>query len=205
MPSSRYLARDAVRMVVERLEKPGREPISILEVGAGTGIFTEHIVSALGKQDRFDVVELNNYFCNILKHRFTSSSTCKIYHQDILTFQPACKYDFVLSSLPYERIPTSVTRKLWEHKLSLCKPDSFIIYYKYLNFNHFRSRFEKQLVRSNLFDEKVVFLNIPPARLMTLRIDDPVELCSRYNDKHQEVDGFRDKYVEAENVHNHHD
>jgi len=177
MPSSRYLARDAVRMVVEQLEQKQRESLSVLELGPGTGIFTERILPNLREGDHFDVVELNSYFYDILHRKFRFNGEVRLHHNDFLKFTPDRKYDFVLSSLPYERIPTLVTRKMWERKLSFCKPGSFIIYYKYVNFNHFRSRFEKQLVRDYCHDEKIIFLNMPPARLFTLKINNPEE-CS---------------------------
>ncbi len=183
MPSSRYLARDAVRLIVERLEKKGRDPVSILELGPGTGTFTERILPHLRDDDRFDAVELNTYFYKILRRRFKSNNILKIHHQDFLTFQSENKYDFVISSLPYEGIPSKVTRKMWEHKLSLCNPDAYIIYYKYVNFNQFRSRFEKQMVRNYCEDKKLVFLNMPPARLLTLKINKAGDL----NESHGEV------------------
>lgn len=173
MPSSRYLARDAVRMVVEHLEKTDRDPLTILEIGPGTGAFTERILPKLGQEDRLDVVELNSYCYRILKRRFPGNGSFYLHHQDFLTFESENKYDFVISSLPYERIPSKVTRMMWEHKLSLCKPETYIIYYKYVNFNHFRSRFEKQIVRDFCEDEKIILLNMPPAKLITLKIDDP--------------------------------
>ncbi len=173
MPSSRYLARDAVRLVVEELTKNDREPVSILELGAGTGTFTERILSNLKKNDRLDVVELNAYFYKILMRRFPTHNALRLHHQDFLKFETERRYDFVISSLPYEGIPSRITRLLWEHKLSLCKPDSHIIYYKYVNFNRFRSRFEKQVVRNYFKDDKIILLNMPPARLITLKIDDP--------------------------------
>ncbi len=175
MPSSRYLARDAVRLVVKELANRQREPLSLLELGPGTGIFTEHIHPNLKKDDHFDVVELNSYFYNLLHRKFRFNGDVRLHHSDFLKFQPERKYDFVISSLPYEQMPGSVTLKMWKHKLSLCKPGARIVYYKYMNFNHFRSRFEKQLVRDYCSDEKIVFLNMPPARLFTLRIDDPGE------------------------------
>lgn len=176
MPSSRYLARDAVRMVVDELQNQQREPLSILELGPGTGTFTERILPNLKVEDRFDAVELNAYFYNLLRKRFRANGDLRLHHQDFLTYSSDYKYDFVISSLPYEQIPASITRTMWEHKLSLCKPGSFIIYYKYMNFNHFRSLFEKQLVRDYCSEEKIIFLNMPPARLFTLKIDEP-EKC----------------------------
>lgn len=176
MPSSRYLARDAVRLVVDELQKQHRGSLSILELGPGTGTFTERILPNLKEGDRFDAVELNAYFYNLLRKRFRTNGDLRLHHQDFLTYSSEYKYDFVISSLPYEQIPASITRSMWEHKLSLCKPGSFIVYYKYMNFNHFRSLFEKQLVRDYCSEEKIIFLNMPPARLFTLKIDEP-EKC----------------------------
>ncbi len=173
MPSSKYLARDAVRIVVDQLRKPDRRPLSILEIGPGTGTFTERILPDLRLGDRFDVVELNSYFYHLLKDRFRSNGAFRLHHQDFVSFNPGRKYDFLLSSLPYETIPAPVTRRLWKQKLRLCRPGSYIIYYKYVNFNLFRSRYEQGLVKNCLLDEKVVLLNFPPARLLTLRVDDP--------------------------------
>ncbi len=175
MPSSRYLARDAVRLVAERLGAPQRDSYSLLELGPGTGIFTEHILPNIRHGDHFDVVELNSYFYKILHRKFRFNGDICLHHADFLKFQPDRTYDFVISSLPYEQMPSAITLKMWRHKLALCKPGAHIIYYKYVNFNHFRSRFEKQLVREYCSDEKIVFLNMPPARLFTLTIDDPQE------------------------------
>ncbi|MFO8030521.1 MAG: rRNA adenine N-6-methyltransferase family protein [Cyclonatronaceae bacterium] len=190
MPSSRYLARDAVRLVIDQLEQRRREPLSILELGAGTGTFTERILPRLKKDDHFDVVELNTYFYNILRQRFRLNGEVRLHHRDFLKFSTEKKYDFVISSLPYEQIPIAVTRRMWQQKLSLCKPGSYIIYYKYVNFNFFRSRFEKRLVRDYCQDEKIVFLNMPPARLFTLRIDNP-DVCLAVFREDEEEPGLK--------------
>ncbi len=191
MPSSRYLARDAVRQVVKELKNRQREPLDLLELGPGTGTFTEHIFPNLRKEDHFDVVELNSYFYNILHRKFRFNGDVRLHHDDFLKFRPQRTYDFVISSLPYEQMPRSVTLKMWKHKLSLCKPGSHIIYYKYMNFNHFRNRFEKQLVRRYCSDEKIIFLNMPPARLFTLRIDDPKECMLVFDQEKKVTNGVR--------------
>lgn len=194
MPSSKFLARDAVKLVTNRLQKQNRDPVSVLEVGAGTGTFTELIIPYLQDDDTFDVVELNNYFYKMLKHRFSSNEDFRLHHQDFLKYRSEKKYDFVVSSLPYEQIPARITRKMWEKKLSLCKSGSYIIYYKYVNFNYIRSRYEKQLVKNFLFDEKVVLLNMPPARLLTLKIKNPDLILAMNQQKRENlkaVNGYK--------------
>ena len=65
LPSSRYLA----RVITERIES-GDSPISILEVGAGTGSFTREIISKLKAGDKFVIYEINSEFCEILKKKY---------------------------------------------------------------------------------------------------------------------------------------
>lgn len=134
----------------------------------------------LKEGDRFDVVELNEYFHKVLKRRFHSNGVFRLHHKDFLAFESEYKYDFIISSLPYEGIPSQVTRLMWEHKLYLSKSGTQIIYYKYVNFNKFRSRFEKKVFRNYCQDQKFVFLNMPPARLITLQIDDPQKCMNTF-------------------------
>lgn len=170
MPSSRFLAGPAVHRLVDELIKEDRPPLNILELGPGTGIFTERILPNLKKEDHMDVVEINDYFFTILSRRFSDYEEVHLHHQDFLSFDTPRKYDFVISSLPYESIPTDITDKLWEHTLSLCRNESFIVYYKYLNLKNFRSQTEKKIVNDYCMEKKIVLLNVPPARLFTLKI-----------------------------------
>ncbi len=174
MPSSRYLARDVVKLLRKQLRRnENRDPVRVLEVGAGTGTFTSYIHNELKTGDRLDVIELNDRLFHILSQRFNPSSNVHLHHCDILDYVADEPYDYIYSSIPYESIPEHITEKIWDKKLSHCRPGSFITYYKYVNFNQFRCDFEKKLVRQCLEKEKVVFLNVPPAKLFTLNITDP--------------------------------
>ena len=63
-PSGRGLAR---RMTATIREHEG--PKRVLEVGPGTGPFTREILSTLGPEDRFDIVEINPTFCRHLERQ----------------------------------------------------------------------------------------------------------------------------------------
>src|SRR3954465_10114467 len=65
LPSSRFLA----RALVSELRQP-RGPWRILEVGPGTGSVTREILRFLGPHDRFDAVEINSHFVQMLRRRF---------------------------------------------------------------------------------------------------------------------------------------
>ncbi len=173
MPSSRYLAEDVVELLRQQLRDDQRKPVRVLELGAGTGTFTGYIHNQLRDDDLLDVVELNTKLFRILSRNFDGVANMNLFHQDVLEFDIDQPYDYVYSSIPYESIPSQITEQIWRKKLSLCRPGSIITYYKYLNFNHFRCKFEKKLVHKYGKDEKVVFMNVPPAKLFTLNISDP--------------------------------
>ncbi|MEX0686427.1 MAG: rRNA adenine N-6-methyltransferase family protein [Balneolales bacterium] len=171
MPSSRYLAKDVVKLLGSNLHSADRAPVKILELGPGNGIFTGYILNHLNQDDHLDVVELNPHFVDIINKKY-SADNLHVHHCDFLKFETSYQYDYIFSSIPYEQIHSRISKKIWERKLSMCRDGTYITYYKYINFNRFRCKFEKELVSKYRSDEKVVYLNMPPAKLFTLQIND---------------------------------
>ncbi len=168
-PSSRFLAEDITEILRNNTDDLQR-PLRILELGPGTGTLSKYIVASLKPEDRFDMVEINPHFTRMLRRKFNQPNI-SVHYTDFLDFQPKEPYDYIFSSIPYETIPEKITKQIWERKISVCSEGGKICYYKYLNFNHFRCKFEKKLVKQYCIDKKVVFLNFPPANLYTLCID----------------------------------
>lgn len=169
LPSSKYLANDIVEMLEDILLKKSANPLRILEIGPGTGIFTERISSLIRPVDKFDVVELNDHFFQLIKSKYAKPNV-KVIHGDILQYEPAYTYDIIISSVPFESLPSEISEKIWQKKLELSHDGTYITYYKYVNFNRFRCKFEKEVVKQFQVDDKVVIRNLPPARLLTLCI-----------------------------------
>jgi len=170
-PSSKYLANDMVRFLAEKI-KHSKAPLRILELGPGTGTLTKAIVNVLRPTDQLDMVEINPHFCRMLRRRFKHPGL-KVHYVDLLEYTPKEPYDYIFSSIPYESIPEEVTRMMWDKKLELCKPAGLISYYKYMNFNFFRCKYEKDLVKRFCVDKTLVFRNLPPAQLFTLQLHAP--------------------------------
>lgn len=170
-PSSKFLANDIVRFLKTRIHASDR-PLRILELGPGTGTLTKAIVAALRPQDMLDMVEINPHFCRMLRRKFKDDGI-RVHYEDVLEFEPGIRYDYVFSSIPYESIPEEISERIWRKKLALCAPDGMISYYKYLNINRFRCKYEKQMVKQFCVDKKLVFLNLPPAQLFTLQLQHP--------------------------------
>ncbi|HKK46468.1 MAG TPA: rRNA adenine N-6-methyltransferase family protein [Balneolaceae bacterium] len=168
-PSSKFLAKDLVTQFKKRLSNQHCPPLKILEIGAGTGPLTKQISKYLRPQDHFDIVEIHKKFYQIVKKRYQRSNV-QIHHTDILNFYPKHQYDFIFSSLPYENMPEEVSTEIWEKKLNLCASKAYISYFKYVKFRDFKSDFEEKVVEKYGQMKKIVFLNLPPAKIYTLEI-----------------------------------
>lgn len=159
-----------VRALAVRTGAADAPPVNILEIGAGTGPMTDEILTSMRPADHLDVVEIHRKFYEHIKnrygHRNLTAHCC-----DILDFQPGLTYDIIISSLPYENIPAESGQKIWERKISLCKPGGTITYFKYLSPFGFKHDFERDLVEKWETNRETVLRNLPPARVYTLRIE----------------------------------
>lgn len=169
-PSSKFLAKDLVKQLKKELNCDSCAPLNILEIGPGTGPLTKEISELVRPKDHFDVVEIHDHFFELVKKKYRGPNI-SIHHEDIIRFNNGRTYDYIFSSLPYEAMPEEVTQKIWEKKLELCSSKAYICYFKYVSFRKFKCNFEEAVVEKYQSDKKVVLLNIPPAKLFTLEIN----------------------------------
>ena len=171
-PSSKFLAKDLVEQLEDDISCQECQPLNILEIGPGTGPLTKQITKLLRPKDNLDIVELHEHFFKTIQQKYQRQNIC-VHHQDILNFNSDNKYDYIFSSLPYEAMSEELIREIWRTKLNLCKQKAFICYFKYVSFRKFKSNFEKEIVQRYQRDKKVVLLNLPPAKVFTLQINNP--------------------------------
>lgn len=169
-PSSKFLAKDLVAQLKNKLSSNSCSPLNILEIGAGTGPLTKQINKHLRPEDQLDIVEIHKKFYQIVKTKYREPNI-HVHHADILNFQADKQYDFIFSSLPYENMPEEISQNIWKKKLELCRNGSFITYFKYLKFKDFKCDFEEKVVDKYGQNKKVVLLNLPPAKIYTLEIN----------------------------------
>lgn len=170
-PSSRFLARNIKHLLNHHLDLRNSGPVKILEIGPGSGVLTKQIIRSIRPEDEFDIVEINEQFFELIDHRYRHLPNVHTHHLDFLEFDNPYHYDYIFSSIPYESLPSHISKMMWEKKLKCCKNGSFITYYKYVNFNHFRCKYEKDLVSQYCLNEKLIIRNLPPAKLFTLKIN----------------------------------
>jgi len=185
VPSSRYLARAMTRQIAAP-----RGPARILEVGPGTGAVTCRILKLLQKDDRLDLVELNESFANHLRARFRdepvfqSASRAQVHVCGIETFKSDAPYDFVVSGLPFANFSAPFVEQLLNAMFGLLAPGGQLTYFEYIYMRSMRKIVSGQTERNRLTDlDRVldgflsrhrvsrdsVLLNFPPAWVQHLQ------------------------------------
>lgn len=189
LPSSRFLARAVTRYLAQR----GDAPIRVLECGPGTGAFTDSIVRHLRPGDRFDLVELNEAFVDVLEKRFATephwqavADQAKIHQLPLQEFGDETPYDFIISGLPHVNFPPPVVETITDSYFRLLKPGGTLSYFEYLYIRplkkivtvgatrqkiHAVDRILAGHLQKHRLRRDTVLMNVPPAWVQHLRVE----------------------------------
>jgi phosphatidylethanolamine/phosphatidyl-N-methylethanolamine N-methyltransferase len=161
MPSSKFLAAKMLNHI------PLKNTKLIIELGPGTGIFTEKIIEKIGASTHLIVLELNTDFCKELKAKINlpnvhikEASADKI--GEIMKQIGFEKADIIISSLPLANFSEELRNSILEivHE-SLNEKGSFIQFQYSLNaFKNLKKLFP--VIKLNF-----TALNFPPAFVYT--------------------------------------
>ncbi|MEV6975957.1 methyltransferase domain-containing protein [Kitasatospora sp. NPDC093806] len=184
-------------LVVPATSRPDR-PISVLEVGAGTGVVTRRLVRVLRAGDRLHVVEANPRFAEWLRADPELArrgpdlewrlSACRV--QDL----PECRerdgerererYDVIVSGLPFTNFEPEEVRHILDLYLRLLVPGGELTYFGYLGTSAARLvtsgprrgarhravvRLLRRFEEEHGLGSRTVWRNVPPARAQLLR------------------------------------
>ena len=175
----------------KKLAGPEEAPKRILEIGPGTGAVTRSIVKLIRPEDRFDLVELNETFANLLKERFQSHRDYKriarqseVHMLPLQEFAGEAPYDFIISGLPLNNFSSGMVREIFDCYFRLLAPGGTLSYFEYMYVRSIRKhvgpREEKQRMRSldqiigpylqqHRIRQSWVFINLPPAWVQHLK------------------------------------
>ena len=169
-PSSARLA----RQMVQALE-PDR-PQTIVELGPGTGSFTEAIVPRIGRAGRFLAVEIEPAFVEQLRRRFSSLDCVCASAAELVAltrdrgFGPV---DHIVSGLPFASLPPATTRQVLDAIEQVLRPGGTFTTFQYLHAYLLpRAAAFRRDVSVRLGGEPtraVVAWNIPPAFVLRWR------------------------------------
>ena len=179
-PSSKYLADEITKYVVL-----DGAPKRILEVGAGTGVFTLNLVKNLRPEDRLDVIENLPELVKILDKKFSHLPNVEVHCLSILDWYPKKKYDFIVSGLPFNAFDSGFLQEILDHYQMLIKNNGILSYFEYIVLPKIKRFFLDEQARKVFedtlfcvkdfregfsFEEKIVWPNLPPAKVHFLKI-----------------------------------
>ncbi|WP_243788706.1 class I SAM-dependent methyltransferase [Saccharopolyspora gloriosae] len=190
-PSSRYLA---AKLAAPLSRPERRNPVRVLEVGAGTGVVTRELADRLGPSDRLDVVEVNPHFVrtldSALHNEFALSAVAdriRLHERSILDVALEHQYDVVVSGLPFTNFDPGQVRAMLQRHVDLLVPGGDLTFFGYLGTQGARSLLsrrdearrhraavavEREFVERYGRDRATVWLNLPPAHVWHLRAPD---------------------------------
>jgi phospholipid N-methyltransferase len=157
----------------------------ILEVGPGTGPFTERILKQLRRGDRFDVVEMNPAFCRDLERRLLRGFRHQRSDIEVVLHEAAIQdadlpgeYDLVVCGLPFNNFPPALVRSIFRRMMRLLRDGGELAYFEYAGVRTIKAPLVGELGRQRLkgigyvgeslrrrFDgrRELVLGNLPPA------------------------------------------
>ncbi|MFN8674140.1 MAG: methyltransferase domain-containing protein [Candidatus Sericytochromatia bacterium] len=183
-PSSKYLGEVIARNV--RTNHSSKEQgVNVIEVGPGTGSFTKIIADKLNPNDRLDVIEYNPEFVKVLKDKFKSYPNVNVQCVSITDWKPEYKYDYMVSSLPFNVFDKDFVKQILSHYEDIMKPEGMISYFEYMLFPKIKKQLLPPEKKDNFIklhevlsdfrgkyqiNKKRVFRNFPPANVYNLKI-----------------------------------
>jgi phosphatidylethanolamine/phosphatidyl-N-methylethanolamine N-methyltransferase len=159
-PSSRQLATAMARWL------PSNPDSYVLELGPGTGAVTEALVKRGLREDRLVAIERNPKLADLLRRRFPHAHIIigDAWDLDNLLRQqrkPIASVGAVISSLPLVNFPLEQAEKLAEKIRMVLEPQGTWVQYSY----HIHKRRTRGTSRFQLRASKIVWFNLPPARV----------------------------------------
>lgn len=98
----------------------------ILDLGAGTGLFSEFVLQKYPNA-KITLVDLSRKMLDVAKKRFSSNKNIDIIQQDFTTFKGEKLYDAVISSLAIHHVEDKAKAELYNTIFRLLKPEGIFI------------------------------------------------------------------------------
>lgn len=161
IPSSRYLS----ETMVSKIDYLNSDVI--VELGAGTGVFTEKLIKHLKPNTKLFIFEINELLYKNLCNKFTNRENIFILNigaenlSQTLSLFGVTKVDYVISGLPFLSFSQELRNQILK-EIEICLEKEFILF-QYTSF--LKREFEDFY---KIKDMIKVYLNFPPANVYTL-------------------------------------
>lgn len=98
----------------------------ILDLGAGTGLFSEFVLQKF-PDAKITLVDISEKMLDIARKRFLSNKNISIIQSDLTTFKDEKQYDAVISSLAIHHLEDNAKVELYHTIFTLLKPNGIFI------------------------------------------------------------------------------
>lgn len=142
----------------------------VIELGPGSGVFTEEILKRRDEKTIIMLIECNNGFSKIIEDKYGHEKNVHIINDSAenidyyLEKYNVKSVDYIVSGLPFASLPKEVSEKiLWKCKQILGNEGSFITF-QY-------TKLKKSFISGFFMEIKISkeVLNIPPAYVFTCK------------------------------------
>jgi len=136
----------------------------IVELGAGDGVVTEHILNSMKPSAKLFAFEVNKSFCDMMREKFKDDKRLVVVEDsavivaDILKNHNIEKADYIISAIPFVSLPDELGYEIVTACKNILKPKGLYIQIHY-------SLLMKKMYKKVFGNVDVSFvpLNIPPA------------------------------------------
>jgi phospholipid N-methyltransferase len=175
----------AISLVKYIKQSDSQKPIKILEVGAGYGNISEHVLQLVKADDIVDIVEVDEKCCQHLNTQFGKRKNVHIHCCSIQNWKPDYEYDFIISTLPFNSYPASFVENVINRYQDLSNDRTICSYVEYSGIGKIRESFaqgpKKSMIKARqkllsefkdkyLIDRNCILNNIPPCNVYHLRL-----------------------------------
>ena len=99
---------------------PQGAPLEVLDLGAGTGLFSSHVLER-HPQAAFTLVDLADKLLGVAKVRFGDSARFRYVVADYRGYEPGQQFDLVISSMSIHHLSDEDKQALFKHVYSLLR------------------------------------------------------------------------------------
>ena len=167
IPSSKFLA----KRVSQTIKDLNVENKVILEIGAGTGVFSRELLKS-NEIKSLDVIEMNNNFFKYLfklKDQNPHKIPLNIHFINFFTHKTPRKYSIVLSGVPLNLLSPKDFDNFLDRTADLLTDDGFFVFFEYLNSPLLSLKNNKlNKLRKKRVLKKIEVKNFPPAQIVVV-------------------------------------
>lgn len=187
MECSPFVGKEISKHIKKYIKNNPKQPIRVLEVGAGTGALTKEIMGRLREIDHLDAIEISPQLCKVLKARVGQNKNISICCTSILDWKPPYSYDFIVSTLPFNSLEIPFVLKILNHYYQIIKSGGVLSYVEYIALSKMKKfclwgedrekhtnkrKIMKSFRKKFGLDTKIIWLNLPlPIHVYHLKIN----------------------------------